>query len=113
MRWNKEALSPPGSARLEAGTLAYPQGATQSSFPLCQARLRSLLTVHQDTGPGCSKAQGRQRPPWMSDPRTLGCVVVKSNMSARQTIVQLLKECSYQVSCCRVPFEHGQRLMGG
>ena len=32
-------------------------------------------------------------------PESLRVLVVESNTSARQAIVQLLKECSYQVSC--------------
>ena len=56
-------LSPPGSARLEAGTLAYPQGAKQSIFPLCPARPRSLLKVHRDTQATPSPGQIRHKIP--------------------------------------------------
>ncbi len=33
-------------------------------------------------------------------PESLRVLVVESNTSARGAIVQLLKECSYQVRCC-------------
>lgn len=46
-------------------------------------------------------------------PESLRVLVVESNTSARGAIVQLLKECSYQVGCCGEWFAGGVQFFVG